>query len=284
MPTQFYDIIGANAGRAPHAKGTLVAYYNTGTGGVPATAAQIAAAKAAGMGVALIDQWHGDTGFAQGLSDILDVENGAATTADAVSGVKARQVHGWKSTIYCSYSALPALKAAIEAAGCNMALVFFGVADYSWSIAEAETLLAQNPGWAYCQYGDNLSNATTLIPGTNVTCGQAACDIDVAQDWWAAQFIPGSTTPPAPPKAPAPPASTTWEVPMSSLPEIAAGSTNANVVRTVQGLCGARGHATTIDGDWGPNTTAAVRAVQTAARISVDGICGPQTWGALLAV
>jgi zinc D-Ala-D-Ala carboxypeptidase len=36
-----------------------------------------------------------------------------------------------------------------------------------------------------------------------------------------------------------------------------------------------------IDGDFGPNTQAAVECVQGVLKIQVDGIVGPQTWGAL---
>ena len=55
-------------------------------------------------------------------------------------------------------------------------------------------------------------------------------------------------------------------------------------VKTVQGLCCARGHAVTVDGVFGPATTSAVKAVQAAAHVTVDGIVGPQTWAALLGV
>lgn len=55
-------------------------------------------------------------------------------------------------------------------------------------------------------------------------------------------------------------------------------------VRTVQGLCCARGHAVTIDGVFGPATAQAVKNVQATARITQDGVVGPQTWPALLGV
>jgi hypothetical protein len=63
-------------------------------------------------------------------------------------------------------------------------------------------------------------------------------------------------------------------------------------VKTVQGLCRARGQGTVlgnggpnkdgVDGVFGPKTTAAVEAIQVAAKITKDGVVGPQTWPALL--
>jgi peptidoglycan hydrolase-like protein with peptidoglycan-binding domain len=77
---------------------------------------------------------------------------------------------------------------------------------------------------------------------------------------------------------------TDWtETIMQQLPTVKQGQ-SGNVVRTVQGLCSARGHATPVDGLFGTATTAAVKAVQSAAKVTVDGIVGPVTWGKLLGV
>lgn len=81
-----------------------------------------------------------------------------------------------------------------------------------------------------------------------------------------------------------PGAVTGWqEKMMKSLPTLANGAKGTDV-KTVQALCCARGHITALDGNFGPQTELAVRAVQTAAGIRVDGIVGPQTWPALMSV
>lgn len=187
----FIDITGTNARLAPLVPGGIRAYYATGTQGIEETAAQIAEAKAAGMGIVLIDQTPGLALFAAGLADVADVEAGAAFPASAAAAVAQRQAHTWQSTLYVSYNSLPGLRAAIK----NPAGVLYGVADYSWSQAGSEQLLDEHPDWAYTQYGDNITNAMTLVPGTNVTCGHAQCDIDIAKASWADQFLPKPLVP-----------------------------------------------------------------------------------------
>ena len=53
-------------------------------------------------------------------------------------------------------------------------------------------------------------------------------------------------------------------------------------MRTLQHLLRARGHGVAVDGVFGPETEAAVRAFQTSKGLSADGIVGPQTWPALI--
>ena len=53
-------------------------------------------------------------------------------------------------------------------------------------------------------------------------------------------------------------------------------------VKTLQHLLRARGHSVAVDGIFGPNTDAAVRAFQQQKGLAVDGIVGPNTWSALI--
>jgi peptidoglycan hydrolase-like protein with peptidoglycan-binding domain len=53
-------------------------------------------------------------------------------------------------------------------------------------------------------------------------------------------------------------------------------------VPSLQYLLRTRGHSVTVDGIFGPNTDAAVRAFQQQENLAVDGIVGPNTWRALI--
>jgi peptidoglycan hydrolase-like protein with peptidoglycan-binding domain len=53
-------------------------------------------------------------------------------------------------------------------------------------------------------------------------------------------------------------------------------------VRPLQQLLRARGHTVAVDGIFGPQTEAAVKAFQQSRGLAADGIVGPQTWGRLV--
>jgi peptidoglycan hydrolase-like protein with peptidoglycan-binding domain len=122
------------------------------------------------------------------------------------------------------------------------------------------------------KFAHQFSDAYTVPPF-------GPCDINSADGMGAADLeaMFEFATPPPPP-----PPSVRWEVQLvQSLPTLAQGATGPDV-RRVQALCGADGHPIAVDGQFGPNTKAAVEAVQRAAAITVDGVVGQHTWAALL--
>ena len=288
--TEFIDVTGANAGNAPLVSGGYRAYYNTGTGGVPASPAQIAAAQAAGMHVLLYDQSPGLWSFAAGHSHMADVEQFAGTITAVDAAIIARRALGLTThTVYCSFSQLPAVKASIT----DRTGVWFGVADYAWSIALSQSLLAANPDWGYVQFGDPNSNPGTLVPGTSVNLAMAHADINVAKNAWLTAVL-GAT--PAPP--PAPPAAPVWPFgPFDYLgtprPDVHchsgySSSTDHHVVAVFQQRMRDRGWTITVDGYDGLNQLpvnqgqmpAVVAAFQAEKGLTVDHLVGPKTWAA----
>ncbi|HEX3468307.1 MAG TPA: peptidoglycan-binding protein [Candidatus Elarobacter sp.] len=72
----------------------------------------------------------------------------------------------------------------------------------------------------------------------------------------------------------------TWAAlpPDIDAPELAQGASGPEVSRLQHGLTVVGTYAGAIDGDFGPQTAAAVRAYQTQRGIGVDGVVGDQTW------
>lgn len=109
---------------------------------------------------------------------------------------------------------------------------------------------------------------------------QYASDTELGVPWDLSIFKPGLPFWDARPQNP-----DNWtERIMQNLPIIRPG-TNGNVVRTIQGLCVARDQIIVVDGKFGPQTEAAVRAIQRAAGFdpgNVDGIVGRWTWPVLM--
>src|SRR3954471_20111386 len=68
---------------------------------------------------------------------------------------------------------------------------------------------------------------------------------------------------------------------ISPWPVVRSGS-NGHPIKTLQYLLQARGHSTAVDGAFGPNTEAAVKAFQASRGLTADGVVGPVTWAALV--
>ncbi|MGH3300960.1 MAG: peptidoglycan-binding domain-containing protein [Streptosporangiaceae bacterium] len=187
----FVDVTTANASRIPLVSGGLRAYYGTGAG-IAETAAQVAAAKAAGMGIAMYDQTPALLDFASGEFPMADIELYAGTAAAAHNGVAARQARGQQSLLYVSQGNWSALKAALS----SPQGVSYGIANWSLSQTAAEAFLAASPDVAFVQYGNLASNPLTLVPGTSMDLTTAQADINVAKYNWAGQFLAGAVVPP----------------------------------------------------------------------------------------
>lgn len=109
---------------------------------------------------------------------------------------------------------------------------------------------------------------------------------------WVSTSCPGSilrglinngTLAKAPTTTP-PPAPTTTEATVKALPTLRHGSGGEDV-QTLQGLLIARSHPEVkVDGDFGPATEAALKAVQAWGGVAPDGVCGVASWPVLLRV
>lgn len=70
--------------------------------------------------------------------------------------------------------------------------------------------------------------------------------------------------------------------PIAPWPLVKRSPTRIFPVRSLQQLLRARNHPVTVDGIFGPNTEAAVKAFQQSKNLAADGIVGPQTWPKLV--
>ena len=68
---------------------------------------------------------------------------------------------------------------------------------------------------------------------------------------------------------------------LSPWPVVATGQ-NGHPVKTLQFLLRARGHTVTVDGIFGPQTDAAVKAFQTSKGLAANGTVDPNSWTALI--
>jgi peptidoglycan hydrolase-like protein with peptidoglycan-binding domain len=68
---------------------------------------------------------------------------------------------------------------------------------------------------------------------------------------------------------------------LSPWPEVKIGS-NGHPIQTLQYLLRARGQSVVVDGAFGPQTEAAVKAFQASRGLAANGIVDPNTWAALV--
>ena len=198
-------------------------------------------------------------------ADALDIENGAATPAQALGWwQKQRSAGASRPCLYASASTMQAsIVPMVKAGTIPRASVRLWSAHYAGEhvcapgTCGAVSLAMDGTQWTDMAYGRNLDESLLL-----------------------ASFF---TTPaPAPVPEPVP----AWqEAIMNKLPTLAEGAKDTKepwMVRRVQALCNAVASPVAIDGDYGAATKAAVMAVQKDHGVTVDGTVGPVTWAVLV--
>jgi len=197
MTTTMIDTVGANVSSIP-VTAEKVAGYVTGSGVVPWTAADWARFPHSGW--VRIDQ--SPDAHAPMFSDVLDVENLAATPKTVPGWVKTRMDAGKPfSDIYASRSIVGPVVAALKAAGpagWYDRHVRLWLADWNLSHNDAAALIGTRLDGLLIvavQWASPSSNPDTPLPGSHLTLRQANCDLSVTADYWHAP--PGA--PPAPP-------------------------------------------------------------------------------------
>lgn len=199
---QWIDIMGINSLKVPAVKALgLISLYLTGSDGIEASAAERLRFIDAEVGIIWIDQTSSLSVLASGLGAVGDIEAGAGTFLAAANAAKSRAKRGQHTTFYISQDPWQGFKDYLAANGVNMSLVNFGIANYNDSEVTAEEFMSLHPDVVYVQYGDNVTNRNTVVPGTNpqLTLGDVSADIDVGRYSWAKQFYPVVPVPPTPP-------------------------------------------------------------------------------------
>lgn len=186
----------------------------------------------------------------------LDVETGAATPADIPTWYARQRVAGVARP--CVYANASTMEAGVIVVLSARQIPRASVRLWSAHYTEEPHIC----GPASC-------GATSIdMDGTQWT--EHALGRDLDQSLLLDDFFGSQPAPPLP----------EWEIDMG-LPTVQAGSTGP-IVKSIQGLCAARGHATAIDGSYGNLTMQAVKSCQQAAGVAMDGICGPVTWVVLI--
>lgn len=164
-----------------------------------------------------------------------------------------------------------------------VATFYYQLRDAGYTLMDygsVSTVFANNIPDGY-YWGAHWTNRAGVEPGQVMTQWESFDAYDESTALSTLPFWDAGATP-----APVgPPISQEADV---QLPIVKQGD-RQEVVRTVQVLCGRRGFfpensgtPALPDGNFGPATFTAVRSVQAAAHITVDGIVGPQTWPVLI--
>lgn len=197
------DTIGANATNIP-LNTPVIGAYVSGTGPIPWTASDLS--DFAKDQVVRIYQGYG-TYPGVGNYDMIDVETGAVTIAQAASEVEKRVLSGYNWTIiYGTDSTISECALAIQALGNNIwaGHVYSWLADWDLSEAEATAKLGTQIHGMTCigvQWASPSSNPNTIAPGTTKTLRELNLDLNVVDV--SLLPLPGKAVSPLPPVQPA---------------------------------------------------------------------------------
>jgi peptidoglycan hydrolase-like protein with peptidoglycan-binding domain len=185
------------------------------------------------------------------IADALDVEAGDAQNTDVVAWFKRALAAGiTKPCFYTQASNVDALVATLEKAGIPRTAFKIWSAHY----AQGNHICGPNT----CKACTNSCDATQF---TNNVNGKSLDESAALTTFFTL------VTPPAP----------------TGNPTLSSGDTGASV-RTLQERLNVwkANPQLNVDGDFGPATLTAVKAFQTARKLTSDGVVGPATWTALL--
>lgn len=215
--------------------------------------------------------------------ECFDLERGNAPANRVADALAVRTDKGLWSVLYTNGNGMAESESAMAAKGLRLtdAARWPAPGVYLWA-ADPTGEPHLRPAWATvaplaCQHtwdqSFDVSETADNFPCT------AAGYVDGPESQWPAdawaKFRPVGDTPPAP-TPPAPPAPTPGGCDVQ-LPVLRDGD-RGDSVRAVQTLVGGIAQ----DGIWGPVTDGAVRRFQESHHLTVDGIVGLHTWGALL--
>lgn len=195
-----------------------------------------------------------------GTAQVLDVESGDAAAVDVPNWLNRMRAAGInRPTVYCSRVGAPGYgwQNVIDAChNAGVALPDFWIADYT---SGPHSLTLDGVNAVAVQWTDHGGYDESQIYDPT----------------WPGESAPTPPTPPAP---------TPSEENMQTLSNSAPWSTSKHGdTMTFQSLANAKfGQHVAVDGFYGPASATACRNIQQFFGLSVDGICGPNTWNIML--
>ena len=249
------------------------------------TAAEAARHLAAGRAIVLV--------YEDGARSMLRGRSGGITDATAAEAqARAAGLGGGIIYFAADWDVTPAQQALVhgylDGAASVIGRAATGIYGGYWPVSRARaaakaawywgTRAWSGSNWESCEWKPHI------MQGAGTSVGGVSCDWDTA---WAADY--GQH-----PRPGQPPQNWT-EALMDALPTLAQGARDTagqtRFVHRLQALAGGIGRwnalgdvtQVTQDGDFGPATAAAVKAVQGFFGLAQDAVCGPATWAALIA-